>query len=261
MLAAETTGSGDPVVFLHARVADRRMWRDQVESVGARYKSIAYDRRGFGETSADSEDFSAVADLVAVIKALADDKPVFLIGSSQGGAIALDAALQHPALIHALILIAPNVTGSPDAAYSPDIQRLRLRLMEAEKTGDFDQAVALRMALSLDGPAQSKDRIVRDTRRLFVDMNSVALRSQPIGANIDNSSAYYRLSEISMPSLVIYGDLDLAATQERSRYVAKALNGSSHVMHGVAHLPSMEQPRQVTDLLVEFINRWSSRSI
>lgn len=164
-------------------------------------------------------------------------------------------------MIQALILIAPNVTGAPAAVYSPDIQSLRLRLMEAEKTGDIDQAIALRMTLSLDGPSQSKDRIVSDTRLLFVDMNSVALQSQPTGANLDNSTTYHRLSEISMPSLVIYGDLDLAATQERSRHVANALNGSSHVLHGAAHLPSLEQPGQVTDLLVAFINRCSGRSV
>ena len=49
-LAAEVVGRGDPVVFLHANVADSRMWRAQLDSVGATNKAIAYDRRGFGET-------------------------------------------------------------------------------------------------------------------------------------------------------------------------------------------------------------------
>ena len=35
VLAAEVVGSGDPVVFLHARVADRRMWRAQLDGIGA----------------------------------------------------------------------------------------------------------------------------------------------------------------------------------------------------------------------------------
>jgi len=45
MLAAEVVGSGDPVVFLHAGVCDRRMWRAQLDGVGANNKAIAYDRR------------------------------------------------------------------------------------------------------------------------------------------------------------------------------------------------------------------------
>jgi hypothetical protein len=38
-LAAEVVGSGGPVVFLHARVADRRMWREQLVGVGAHNKA------------------------------------------------------------------------------------------------------------------------------------------------------------------------------------------------------------------------------
>ena len=66
-LAAEVVGRGDPVVFLHAGVCDSRMWRAQLDGIGAGSKAIAYDRRGFGETRTEREDFSAVADLMAVI--------------------------------------------------------------------------------------------------------------------------------------------------------------------------------------------------
>ena len=71
-LAAEVVGRGDPVVFLHANVADSRMWRAQLDSVGATNKAIAYDRRGFGETRAEREDFSAIADLMAVLDAVGE---------------------------------------------------------------------------------------------------------------------------------------------------------------------------------------------
>ncbi len=68
-LAVEAVGNGTPVVFLHSNVCDRRMWRPQLDSVGATHKAIAYDRRGFGKTCAEREDFSARADLVAVLDA------------------------------------------------------------------------------------------------------------------------------------------------------------------------------------------------
>jgi pimeloyl-ACP methyl ester carboxylesterase len=75
-LAAEAVGSGDSVVFLHAAVCDRRMWWAQLDGVGATHKAIAYDRRSFGETRAETEDFSAVADLLAVIDDMANGKPL-----------------------------------------------------------------------------------------------------------------------------------------------------------------------------------------
>jgi pimeloyl-ACP methyl ester carboxylesterase len=116
-LAAEIVGSGDPVVFLHANIGDRRMWRAQLDSIGATHKAIAYDRRGFGETRADAEEHSAITDLMAVTGALADATPAILVGCSQGGRIAVDAALRHPSQIRGLVLIAPTITGAPDAVY------------------------------------------------------------------------------------------------------------------------------------------------
>jgi pimeloyl-ACP methyl ester carboxylesterase len=256
VLAAEVVGSGDPVVFLHARVADRRMWRAQLDGIGASNKAIAYDRRGFGETQADNEDFSAVEDLMAVIDAMADGKPTILVGCSQGGAIVLDAALRYPSSIRALVLIAPNVTGAPEAVCPPEIEALRMQLKEAEKTGDIDQAIATRARLSLDGPMEPEGRVTGQARQLFVEMNSVALRSAPTGANLDAAPAYHRLGEISVPSLVICGDLDLSSTQERSRHVAATvLNGSYHELSGAAHLPSLERPAETTALVADFINR------
>lgn len=103
-LATEVVGSGTPMVFLHANVCDKRMWRAQLNGMGASHKAVAYDRRG---TRVEPEDFSALADLVAVLEATADGKPAVLVGCSLGGRIALDAAIRHPSRVRALILIAP----------------------------------------------------------------------------------------------------------------------------------------------------------
>ena len=47
-------GEGLPVVFLHAGVCDKRMWLDQMDAVAARgWHAIAYDRRGYGETTSE----------------------------------------------------------------------------------------------------------------------------------------------------------------------------------------------------------------
>ena len=151
-LAAEGVGRGMPVVFLHAGVCDRRMWRAQLDGVGAGSKAIAYDRRGCGETRAEKEDFSAVADLMAVMGAMADGVPAILVGCSEGGRIALDAALRHPSSVRALVLIAPSVTGAPEAVYPPEAKGLMAKLREAQEAGDLDQVIAIKAHLWLDGP-------------------------------------------------------------------------------------------------------------
>ncbi len=254
MLAADVVGSGDPVVFLHAGVCDRRMWRAQLDGIGTHNKAIAYDRRGFGETRAEKEDFSAVADLMAVIDALAGGEPVILVGCSQGGGVALDAALRHPSHVRALVLIAPNVTGAPEANYPPAIKGVMAELNDAQARGDLDRVNAIRAHLLLDGPLAPEGRVNGQARQLFLDMNAIVLRSPPSGANLDVAPAYHRLGEISAPSLVMWGDLEFPHIQERSRFIATTmLNASGHELSGTAHLPSLDRPAEVTGLLAAFL--------
>lgn len=257
-LAAEVIGSGDPVVFLHAGICDRRMWRAQLDGIGAHNKAIAYDRRGFGETHADKENFSAVADLMAVIDAMADGKPVLLVACSEGGRIALDAALLHPSFIRALVLISPSVTGAPAPIYPPEIQSLMDQIKNAQGAGDLDRVNAIKARLFLDGPRAREGRVIGQARQLFLDMNGIALRSPPIGTNLDVAPAFHRLREVKAPTLVMCGDLDLPNIQERSRYVAATvLNGSYHELTGAAHLPSLERPADITGPIAAFIHRCS----
>jgi pimeloyl-ACP methyl ester carboxylesterase len=259
-LAVKVVGNGDPVVFLHAAVCDSRMWRAQLDAVGASNKAIAYDRRGFGETRAEKEDFSAVADLLAVIDAVGNGAPAILVGCSQGGRVALDTALLHPSHVRALVLIAPAVSGAPDPIHAPDIAGLMARLKDAEQAGDLDRVNAIKAHLWLDGPLQPEGRVTGEARRLFLDMNAIALRSPPVGSNLDVAPAFHRLGDISASSLVIWGDLDFPHIQERCRHIATTMpNGSGHMLTGMAHLPSLERPTEITDLLAEFIDGYSDR--
>jgi hypothetical protein len=95
-IATETDGAGPVVAFLHAGVADRRMWRGQLAALTgspSHWRAIAYDRRGFGETLHMEERYSQVGDLLRVLDAVAPREPAILVGCSQGGRIAIDAAL------------------------------------------------------------------------------------------------------------------------------------------------------------------------
>ncbi|WP_458095776.1 alpha/beta fold hydrolase [Roseomonas sp. WA12] len=254
VLAAEMVGQGDPVLFLHANVCDSRMWRTQMDGIGARSRAIAYDRRGFGGTRAGAEAFSAVSDAKAVMEALAEGGPAVLVGCSQGGRIALDLALRHPASVRGLVLIAPTVTGAPEANYSPEIAALMREMNAAESSGDLDRVNAMKARLWLDGPLAPEGRVVGEARRLFLEMNGIALRASPVGTDGDATSAFGQLGELSVPALVIWGDFDFPHIQERcSQVVARLPDAAGHVVAGAAHLPSLEQADAVTDLVAAFI--------
>lgn len=254
-LAAELVGNGDPVVFLHANVGDRRMWRTQRDAVAGTNRAIVYDRRGFGETRAEPEDFSAVADLMAVLNATAGRRPAILVGCSQGGRIAIDAALRHPNSVRGLVLISPTVTGAPEPVLPPVVKDLLAEQKAAEAAGDLDRVVAIKARLWLDGPLQPEGRVTGPARELFLDMNATALRLPPAGSDVDLvADAFQRLGGIEMPSLVICGDMDFPHIQERSRQAASMMpNATHHVLAGGAHVPSLDRPKDVTGLIAAFI--------
>lgn len=253
-LAAEVIGSGSPVVFMHAAVCDSRMWRAQLEAVAANYQAVAYDRRGFGQTVAETEDHSAVGDLLTVIDAVTTGAPAILVACSQGGRVALDAALLHPARIRGLVLIAPSVSGAPDPVLPPRIELLVAAQKAAEDAGDLDRVNAIKAHLWLDGPRQPEGRVAGPARQLFLDMNGLALRRPPAGANIDRVAAFQRLGEIMAPARVICGDADFPHIHTRSRDMAAAMpNASFQSLAGAAHLPSLEYPAEITRLLMAFL--------
>ena len=255
-LGAFVRGEGRPVVFLHAGVADSRMWRDQTVVAGTKNLAIAYDRRGFGESVTVDGDFSQTGDLLAVLDCLAPGRPAIAVGCSQGGRIAIDMALAAPERISALVLVAPAISGAPDMDYPPEAAALGAALEAAEAAHDVDRINELEAQLWLDGPLAMPGRIGGAVRSLFLEMNGIALRAPERGKATTPPPAYERLGKIAVPTLVVWGDFDFPDLQERCRHLARAIPGAeAAVLAGAAHLPSMERPAAMTDLILRFMER------
>ncbi|MHA3916005.1 alpha/beta fold hydrolase [Halovulum sp. GXIMD14793] len=253
-LAAEVLGEGDPIVFLHAAVTDRRMWRVEIETIAAYRKAIAYDRRGFGKTIAEHQDYSSVDDLMAVLDITSNGAPAVLVGCSQGGRIAIDAALAYPERISGLVLIAPNVTGEPTPKLSARISELLAVQKQTEASGDKRLINQIKSRLWLDGPLAPENRVSGSARKLFAEMHSTKLNNKDFGSDKDDRLNYHQLIQISLPTLVLWGDLDFPHIQDRCRYLVSELPNARGVeMCGVAHLPSLERPTEVAQQIVDFI--------
>ncbi len=256
----DSRAPGPPVVCLHAGVTDKRLWAPQIEAFGATRRMVAYDRRGFGETRlpplAARDAFSQVGDLVAVLEALRLDRPV-LMGCSQGGRIAIDIALAHPERVRALVLVASAVTGAPhgDAVYTPVVQARVDAYDAAEKRGDQAALNELDAQFWLDGPEQASGRVGGAPRALFLAMNAIALASGSPGEEIDPPSAWERLEQIRVPTLVVWGTLDFEHLCGRMHELVQRIPGAtSFVMDGVAHLPGLERAAEFNRALGAFVD-------
>jgi pimeloyl-ACP methyl ester carboxylesterase len=253
-LAAEAAGEGPCVILLHAGVADRRMWRTTVDALSSGFSVIAYDRRGFGQTTTADEAFRHIDDLDAVLRHF-DCPAAHVIGCSQGGRIAIDYALAHSEKVISLVLVSSAVTGAPaPESYPAEIDRLMKNLDDAEHAGNMDEVNALEAHLWLDGPLSTEGRVSGPARDLFLDMNGIALRHPPLTQEQSCPPAFARLEDIAKPALIIWGDRDFPHLQERAQHLASQIaRAQSLIMPGCAHLPNLEQPEMFNKAVVKFL--------
>lgn len=231
------------------------MWAPQVAALQATHRVIVYDRRGFGETRCAPEPFSHVDDLFAVLDALQIDAAI-LMGCSQGGRFAIDAALAFPARVQALVLVACAVTGAPEpeGGFSPGVQARIEACEAAEQRGDLDAVNQLEAQLWLDGPEQAAGLVSGPLRELFLSMNGVALKAPPVGVVVASPSAWSRLEQLQLPTLISWGALDFEHIDIRMRELTRRISGAqSFVMDDVAHLPGLEQPAPFNTAVGRFL--------
>ncbi len=247
-------GDGPALMLLHAGVADHRMWRDQIAALETDFHVIAYDRREFGRTVSPDEPFTHFEDLAIVLDHFGAESAI-LIGCSQGGRIAIDFALANPGRVPALALVSTDISGAPPEPVPPGVEQLSDALDQAEDAGDLDRVNAIEAHLWLDGPLSPEGRVEGEARDLFLDMNGIALRKPEIPKERAPPSAYERLTELTMPTLLVWGDLDFAYIRSRYAYLARTLpDARTAELAGTAHLPSLEQPEQFNVLLRSFLD-------
>ena len=104
--AYETAGAGRPLVFIHAGIADSRMWDRQFSDLADSFTVVRYDMRGFGRTPPAEGPYAHYEDLAALLTHLGLDR-VSLVGCSMGSKTALDFALCYPERVDRLILSSP----------------------------------------------------------------------------------------------------------------------------------------------------------
>jgi pimeloyl-ACP methyl ester carboxylesterase len=249
-------GAGATIALLHAGVCDRRSWHEVGERLAAAGRDVvAYDRRGFGDVPPPSEPFRHVDDLLVVLDAVSPDAPAWLVGSSMGGQVALDAALEAPERVAGLVLLAPAVSGDPELDEEVVIAAtdgLAEAIDAAWTAGAVEECNRLEIRLWLDGPAGPEGRVGGAARELALDMNRIVIANGESDADgASGLDAASRAHEIALPALVVCGELDISFKVRRSAELADELaNATYRSLPGRAHLPYLEAPEEIAALIM-----------
>ncbi len=250
---AESAGSGPAIVFLHAGVADSRMWDIEFQAFQATHRVVRLDLRGFGKTQLVAEKFSFHGDVIAVMDSLHIDRAT-LVGCSFGSNVALDVALAHPERVERLVLISPSIGDGRD---SPDIRAFVVREEAALGRGDLDGATEENLRFWVDGPTRAPGVVNPDVRRLVGVMQRLAFENPtPDGVKLDRlvPPARARLGEIKVPTLIVAGSIDVPHVLAVAGRLKEGIAGSRlEMIEGTAHLPTLEVPTKWQALLAEFL--------
>ncbi len=254
LIRGEADGLGVPVVFLHAGVADRRMWNSQMQLLAAEgYHVISYDRRGFGETESPDVPFNHVVDLEAVLDQLGINAAIF-VGASMGGGLAIDFSLEHPHRVIALVLVGTALTGAEPTEMPEEAADLDDALTYADERGKLDRVNELEAHIWLDGPLSEAGRVGGPVRELFLEMNGANLRHPKLTQEETPEDATSMVGAITVPVLLLVGELDLPDIKARHEELSEQLeNAFAMVLEDTAHLPSLERPDLFDPLLSEFL--------
>lgn len=257
-IAFACAGRGDTVVFLHGIGGNRHNWSEQLPHFSKRYRAVAWDARGYGDSD-DYEgpcDFAQVSqDLIRLLDHLGAGRAM-LVGLSMGGRILMDFCARHPDRVSALVLAGsfPSFGKSLDAQQREAFMRLRRAPLEAGKT--FAQ-LAPDLIASLAGPyatAGMLDRLRQSIEALRADSYLKTLEST---LHFDRTEA---LRAITVPTLLLYGEFDTLVTPEAGRHVQALMPHSQYqIIRSVGHLMNIEAPVEFNRLVSDFLDSVGAR--
>jgi 3-oxoadipate enol-lactonase len=234
-------GEGDPVVFIHAGVADSRMWQPQLEAVPAGYRYVAHDGRGFGSTEVGDTQFSSHRDVLTVMDSLEIER-VVLVGCSMGGGVALDVAIVAPERVSGLVLVGAASPGLEVDPYEPPEWP---EAVKAFKAGDMERVAQLDAAMWLAGYGRELETVDPGLTQLFVEMDLTALRNEAKRDELHTPGPdrVAGIEEVQQPALVVVGEYDLPDIREAAEHLASRLSDRpAIVIPDAAHLAGFEQP-------------------
>ncbi len=252
-IAYESAGEGQPVIFIHAGIADRRMWRSQLAEVPTGFRYVSLDLRAHGDTALTEARFSNHEDVLAVMDHLDIDGAV-VVGCSMGGGTAFDVALFAPDRVTGLVVVGTGAPGfDVDEYESPQWPEV----LKAYEAGDMARVAELDAEIWVIGYGRSRDEVDPEVMDMVIEMDLQILpnedRRDELLIPLDPPRAE-RWSEIRAPTLVMVGEHDLPNCRQSAELLAGALSHHDPiVVPGAAHLPSLEQPEEFNRALVGFL--------
>ncbi len=233
----------------HSLACSVRMWDPQIEAFRDRYRILAYDARGHGESMAPAGPYTLemmAEDLHALLKHLNIERSHFA-GLSMGGMIGQTFALRYPGMLASLIL------ADTTSRYPAEAAGIWAERIKTAETRGMQPLVQPTLERWFTEP-------FRKSHAEVVERIGALIAATPVAGYVGCSHAIpkinltARLKDIKCPMLVICGEQDAGTPPAMAREIHDSAPGSKLVLiPHAAHISNMEQPQAFTRAIEAFL--------
>jgi pimeloyl-ACP methyl ester carboxylesterase len=249
-LAYREEGAGEPLVLIMGLGASGAAWEPHTRAWSRRFRCLAVDNRGAGESSAPPGPYRTadLADDYAELIERLDLGPVPVVGISMGGAVAQELALRHPGAVRALVLVSSWARLEP---YTMEVFGNLVGVRRQADRATFTRLLQLWIwnpdwfatgATALDAE--------RDDPGPVMAQHAFAAQA----AACVTHDALDRLSVIAVPTLVTAGSRDIFTPPRYARQLAEVIPGARlEVFDGLGHTHHWERLDDFNRLVQEWL--------
>lgn len=241
VLRYQISGDGAPVVLIHGWGNSLESWHFLFPELSDDYTVIRYDRRGFGQSSGIPDLSLDPIDLKNLLDSLNIEKPV-VIGHSQGAESALRYALAFPERLSGLVLFgcsAPEGFGLP--WNGPDA--LPANLVQIARDEGLDAMRAKFSGHPIGKGAVAGSEGLEIMRSMFYSYKAKDLLNTTPSVNATPPPDIRRLTEVSVPTLVVTGELEMPYFKIVADALAYGIKDAKRVVvPGGGHSVHLQKP-------------------
>ena len=255
----EEAGQGTPLVFVHEFAGEARSWHLQVRFFTRRYRTIAFNARGYppSDVPEDPKAYSqdqAVDDIRGLLDALGIGK-AHICGLSMGGYATLHFGLRYPE--RALSLV---VAGAGYGSVPGDRERFRGDVEETARRFDQDGMKAV-AEFYTKGPTrvQFSDKDPAGWREFYDMFCAQSARGHALtmrGVQMTRPSIYELeagMERMTVPTLIVTGDEDEPCLEPALFMKRKIRSSGLVVIPKAGHTVNLEDPEAFNRAVLDFL--------
>jgi pimeloyl-ACP methyl ester carboxylesterase len=241
-------GNGEPVIFLHGAGAGAVTWYPSIHTISKNFQVVAPDIVGYGESDKPDAPYNKpyfsnwLKDFLKELKIA----KAHIVGLSQGGAIALQFAIDHPEMVDKLVLVDAAGLGAK-VSFWPLIGMIWMNCFPSSLASHFNAPYLLHKPTNRD-PNHSRYSIAvlqsKGGKKAFKQGRGTAVSKIPEEL----------VKQIENETLIIWGKEDKLFSVEYGEAAAKMIpKATLRVIQEAGHLPLMDQPEIFNKILGDFL--------